>query len=75
MLLSPVYLWLTKFILIERFERIVRVEASITYLESIGCFCPIPPPGTKITKDHQQNGLSSARGHFAWWLIWWLFAF
>ena len=46
--LESVYLWRTKFISIQSFERIVRALVSITYLESEGRFCSTPPPGTKF---------------------------
>ena len=36
----------------------------------VGVRPPLPAPRLQTT--YKQNGLSIARGHFAWWLFWWL---
>ncbi len=39
----------------------------------VGVRPPLPAP--QIIKGLQRNGLSKTRGHFRWWLFWWLLFF
>jgi hypothetical protein len=39
----------------------------------VGVRPPLPAP--RFEKIYKQNGLSMARGYFAWWLFWWLLVF
>ena len=50
---SALYLWHTKFLFIESFERIVRREFSITYLESVSLVLFAPPPGINVIDNKQ----------------------
>ena len=39
----------------------------------MGVRFPLPAP--RLQKTYEQNDLSIPRGHFAWWLFWWLLVF
>ena len=39
----------------------------------MGVRFPLPAPRLQTT--YKRNDLSIVRGHFAWWLFWWLLVF